>query len=102
MNGTGRKQSSWRWLAAGAALLALRWTTGTARAGGVELQKPSKLVLTPLGNLLVAEVGTANPTNTSRVSIVAPDGNRRTLIGGLPSAINAVNLATGASGLYLR
>ena len=68
----------------------------------VELQRPSKLVLTPLGNLLVAEVGTATPVNSSRVSIVDAGGNRRTLIEGLPSAINAVNLPTGASGLYLR
>jgi hypothetical protein len=67
----------------------------------VELDRPSKLVLTPLGNLLVAEVGTAAPVNSSRVSIVDPDGNRRTLLDGLPSAINAVNLPTGASGLYL-
>jgi hypothetical protein len=104
MNGIYRNQSSWRpWLVAGAALLALPWATAdTARADEVELLKPSKLILTPLGNLLVAEVGTANPTNTSRVSIVDPDGNRHTLLDGLPSAINAVNVATGASGLYLR
>ena len=70
-------------------------------ANGVELQRPSKLIQTPLGNLLVAEVGTA-ALNSSRVSIVDPDGNRRTLIGGLPSAINAVNASTGTSGLYLQ
>ena len=102
MNGYRAKQIFWRpWLAAGVALLALSWAAGTARAG-VELDRPSKVVLTPLGNLLVAEVGTADPVNSSRVSIVDPDGNRRTLIAGLPSAINAVNLPTGASGLYLR
>jgi hypothetical protein len=96
------KQVSRRcWLAAGAALLVLPWAAGTARAD-VELDRPSKVLLTPLRNLLVAEVGTADPVNSSRVSIVDPDGNRRTLLDGLPSAINAVNLPTGASGLYLR
>src|SRR5438067_3244280 len=83
--------------------LAVIGLLGLAGPGAAaELQRPSKLVLTPLGNLLVAEVGMGNPTNTSRVSIVDEDGNRRTLIGGLPSAINAVNVPTGASGLYLR
>jgi hypothetical protein len=64
------------------------------------LLRPAKLIQTPLGNLLVAEVGTA-VNNSSRISIVDEDGNRRTLIDGLPSAINAVNTPTGASGLYL-
>ena len=39
----------------------------------VELLRPSKLVLTPLGNLLVAEVGTADPVNvgaTGEISIL--------------------------------
>jgi hypothetical protein len=83
------------------AAVGLLGPAGPARAD-VELQRPSKLALTPLGNLLVAEVGSATPVNSSRVSIVDPDGNRRTLLDGLPSAINAVNLPTGASGLYLR
>lgn len=73
----------------------------TARADAVEFQRPSKMILTPLGNLLVAEVGTATH-NSSRVSIVDAAGNRRTLLRGLPSAVNAVNAATGASGLYLQ
>jgi hypothetical protein len=88
-----------------AARIALAVSAVLALAGplaAVDLERPSKLVLTPHDNLLVAEVGTADPVNSSRVSIVDPDGNRRTLIDGLPSAINAVNLPTGASGLYLR
>jgi hypothetical protein len=84
------------------AVVGLLGLAGPAAAGEVELARPSKVVLTPLRNLLVAEVGTANPVNSSRVSIVDEDGNRRTLIEGLPSAINAVNLPTGASGLYLQ
>jgi len=72
-----------------------------ARADAVELQRPSKMIQTPLGNRLVAEVGSA-AHNSSRVSILDADGNRRTLIAGLPSAVNAVNSPTGASGLYLQ
>ena len=55
------------------AVLGLLGLAGPAAA--LDLQRPSKLVLTPLGNLLVAEVGTANPVNSSRVSIVDSDGN---------------------------
>ncbi|HVK08670.1 MAG TPA: ScyD/ScyE family protein [Gemmataceae bacterium] len=75
-----------------------------ARADGVELERPSKLLLTPAGNLLVAEVRTAtSPANSGRVSIVDPAGNRRTLIDGLPSApTNAANTPSGPSGLFLR
>ena len=90
--------------AAGLALAVLTVLGHTGPASAVELQRPSKLALTPLGNLLVAEVGTATAAiNTGRVSIVDPDGNRRTLIGGLPSAPkNAANAPSGPSGLYLR
>lgn len=65
------------------------------------LLRPAKIIQSPLGNLLVAEVGTAVP-NTSRISIIDAEGNRRTLIDGLPSANNAVNVLAGVSGLYLR
>ena len=65
------------------------------------LLRPAKLIQTPLGNLLVAEVGTV-VNNSSRISIVDEHGNRRTLVDGLPSAINAVNSPTGTSGLYLQ
>jgi hypothetical protein len=89
-----------------AALAALSWAGGgdvRADADVVvgDLLRPAKLIQTPVGNLLVAEVGTATK-NSSRVSIVDRDGKRRTLLDGLPSAINAVNSPTGASGLYLQ
>ena len=45
--------------AAGLALAVLTVLGHTGPASAVELQRPSKLALTPLGNLLVAEVGTA-------------------------------------------
>ena len=53
-------------------------------AGG--LKTPVRLILTPGGNLLVAESGSGNMDG--RISIIDPSGNRRTLVDGLPSAIN--------------
>jgi hypothetical protein len=69
-----------------------------------DLQRPAKLALTPQGNLLVAEVGTAtSPVNSGRITIVDPDGGQRTLVEGLPSApTNAANTPSGPSGLYLQ
>jgi hypothetical protein len=40
------------------------------------LEGPSKLIQTPLANLIVAETGTPAP-NSGRVSIVDLNGNRR-------------------------
>ncbi|MCW5550757.1 MAG: ScyD/ScyE family protein [Verrucomicrobiae bacterium] len=62
---------------------------------------PSKIIQTPLGNYLVAEVGTEE-LNSSRVSIVDRNGQRRTLLEGLPSAPAFVGDPSGASGLYLQ
>ena len=105
MNGFCHALSPWKsHLAATAALLALAWVApGAARAADPDLQRPAKLALTPLGNLLVAEAMSAEaPQNTGRVSIVAPNGKRRTLIDGLPSSPSSLgNEATGPSGLYL-
>ncbi len=64
------------------------------------LLSPSKIVQSPLGNLLVAEFGTATP-NTARISLVDKSGNRRTLLGGLPSGTNAIGDNVGTTGLYL-
>jgi len=56
------------------------------------------------GNLLVAEQG--NGPNTGRISILDPSsGERRTLLDGLPSAINNLGgfpAPSGPSGLAMR
>jgi hypothetical protein len=65
------------------------------------LQGPSKLVQTNLGNLIVAETGTPAP-NSGRVSIVDLSGNRRTLLEGLPSGINALGDPAGTAGVFLK
>ncbi|HET9529640.1 MAG TPA: ScyD/ScyE family protein, partial [Blastocatellia bacterium] len=73
--------------------------TTTVFASG--LRSPSKIIITPGGNLLVAEAG--NGPNTGRISIVGPDGSVRTLIDGLPSGFAPPNNEpSGPSGLALR
>jgi hypothetical protein len=65
------------------------------------LKAPVKSIVTPKGNLLVAEAG--NGPNTGRISIIDSTGNRRTLIDGLPSGFAPPNLdASGPSALALR
>lgn len=64
------------------------------------LETPSKIILTPGGNLLVAESG--GVPNTGRVSIIDRNGNRRTLIAGLPSGFSAEGGPSGPQGLDLR
>jgi hypothetical protein len=66
------------------------------------LLRPAKIIRSPLGNYLVAEAGTIAAPNNSRVSILDADGNRRTLIDGLPSSLTAFGDSSGVSGLYLR
>jgi hypothetical protein len=65
------------------------------------LQLPLGITQTNQGNLLVSESGTPVP-NTGRISIVDLDGNRTTLLAGLPSGINDVNEPSGPAGLFMR
>ena len=65
------------------------------------LRAPVKSIMTPKGNLLVAEAG--GGPNTGRISIIDMNGNRRTLIDGLPSGLAPPNLdPSGPAGLALR
>ena len=51
--------------------------------------------MTNQGNLLVSETGTTT-LHSGRISIVDQNGNRRTLLEGLPSAINVpVEIVSG-------
>ena len=69
-----------------------------------DLRAPTKIILSQNGNLLVAEQG--NGPNTGRISILEPNnGERRTLLDGLPSAINNLGgfpAPSGPSGLAMR
>ncbi len=65
------------------------------------LKRPSKIIRTEQGNLLVAEAGLG--MRDGRISIIdAQTGMRRTLLDGLPSATGRAGLAQGPSGLVLR
>jgi N-acetylneuraminic acid mutarotase len=61
---------------------------------------PSKIIQTPSGNFLVAETGPDEP-NRGRVSIVDAQGDRRTLLDGLPSARTFIGDFNGVTGLFL-
>jgi len=69
------------------------------------LRAPTKIILSQKHNLLVAEQGTAT-ANTGRISIVDPtSGVVRSLLDGLPSALNLVGgepAPSGPSGLAMR
>ena len=77
------------------------FSTQAAQTIATGLLTPSKIIQSPLSHYIVAEAGTTNP-NTSRISIIDSEGDRRTLVAGLPSAVNGVNAISGASGLFLR
>jgi hypothetical protein len=65
------------------------------------LLAPSKIIQTPRGNFIVAEAGPP-VVNHGRVSIVDQQGNRRTLLDGLPSARTFVGDYNGTTGVYLQ
>ena len=65
------------------------------------LQLPLGITQSNQGNLLVGESGTSSP-NTGRISIVDLNGNRRTLVDGLPSGRNDVGDPSSAAGLFIR
>src|SRR5688572_5712282 len=62
--------------------LAAQVCPGTNVATGLRI--PLGMAQSSLGNLFAAETGTA-VLHSGRISILAPDGSRRTLIDGLPS-----------------
>lgn len=66
------------------------------------LRTPTRAIISPKGNLLVAEAG--NGPNTGRISIIDPaTGARRTLVDGLPSGFAPPEGApSGPSGLEMR
>jgi hypothetical protein len=92
-------------LAAIAAALSLACTTALAVCPAVEiasgLQTPGGVAITNQGNLIVSESG-PHGQNVGRLSIVGPDGSRRTLISGMPSGIADVGDPAGPAGSVMR
>ena len=72
---------------------------GTTVVSG--LRRPLGMALSNQGNLIVSESGTPVP-DSGRLSIVDAGGARRTLIDGLPSALNDVNEPAGPAGIVMR
>ncbi|HST22578.1 MAG TPA: ScyD/ScyE family protein [Blastocatellia bacterium] len=87
-------------------LFALTISSASALAQSVVtggLKAPTRIILTPEGSLIVSETGTGN--NDGRISIIDKNGNRRTLVDGLPSGINldgGEGDPSGPSGIALR
>jgi len=67
------------------------------------LRAPIGSVLTEQGNLIVSETGTVDVPNSGRLSLVSPQGKRRTLLDGLPQGTNAAGGdASGPNSLAMR
>jgi len=65
------------------------------------LEGPLGMTFSNKNNLIVAESGTTTP-NSGRISIVDLNGNRRTLLSGLPSGISTQGDPSGPSGVAMR
>jgi len=70
------------------------------------LRDPLALALSNQGNVVASESGERVLPGTTvlpgRISIVDTNGNRRTLLDGLPSALNDVGDASGPAGILMR
>jgi hypothetical protein len=65
------------------------------------LRAPLSSALTNQGNILISETGNTT-LRSGRISILDPLGNQRTLLEGIPSAINDVNEPSGPAGIFMR
>ena len=65
------------------------------------LRAPLSSALTNQGNILISETGNTT-LRSGRISILDQLGNRRTLLDGIPSAVNDVNEPAGPAGIFMR
>jgi hypothetical protein len=66
------------------------------------LRTPLGIAQSSQNNLIVSETGTSGVLHSGRISIVEPDGTRRTLLDGLPSAPNDIGDPSGPAGVFIR
>lgn len=66
------------------------------------LQLPLGITQSNQNNLIVSESGTLGVLHSGRISIVDPDGGRRTLLAGLPSATNDQGDPSGVAGVFMQ
>jgi hypothetical protein len=64
------------------------------------LDNPLSITQSNIGNLIVSETGDGT-LHSGRISIVSTSGERRTLLDGLPSAINDVAEPSGPAGVFM-
>jgi hypothetical protein len=83
----------------------LSFAGGDARAQCTEvvsgLNSPLAITQSNQGNLIVSETG-SGALHSGRLSIVDSSGSSRTLLAGLPSAINDVMEPSGPAGVFMR
>ena len=65
------------------------------------LLRPIGITQSNQGNLIVSETGNGMP-GSGRISIVDLNGNRRTLLAGLPSGLSDVGDPSGPDGIFMR
>jgi hypothetical protein len=103
VQGLGRAITSVILLASGVQMAHAAPASNTCDVITGGLRAPIGSVLTKQGNLLISETGTINVPASGRISIVSPDGKRRTLLDGLPQGTNAAGGdASGPNSLSMR
>jgi hypothetical protein len=65
------------------------------------LREPLGITQSNQDNLIVSETGTLGALHSGRISIVSPEGGRRTLLDGLPSATNDNGEPSGPAGVFM-
>jgi hypothetical protein len=85
-------------VAMGAALMASSLSAQSRSVFSSDLNGPQKIIRTQGGRFLVSEAG-IRALNQGRVSVVSSTGMRVTLLGGLPSGIDAQGDLSGPTGL---
>ncbi len=80
---------------AGILLCSLAWAQSSTDIVATGLQGPNRVRITPRGNLLVSENGTA--PNGGRLSIVSTSGARQSLLEGLPAGADVEGNVSGPS-----
>ena len=66
------------------------------------LREPLGIAQSNQDNLIVSETGTLGVLHSGRISIVSPEGGRRTLLDGLPSATADNGEPSGPAGVFMR
>lgn len=89
-------------LAAAAVLFSVAPVMGQCSEVISGLRQPMAAALSNQNNLITSEGGTPGMEHSGRLSIVDPQGGRRTLLAGLPSATADVGDHSGPAGVFMR